>query len=1330
MAQIGQLQRLQLLLVMQREYFVTYHGLAHAHNRWIPESKLLLEAPKLLAKFKRKLQVTTRWKRDWSIPHRLLLKREIVFSKQNDQHFDGHGDNGSNCRYEWLVKWRGLGYDNATWELDDASFLTSPEGRKVIDDYESRRKRAERLSKNHFEANEERKASFSELSVLPTGDSPGFYNQHLTYVNKLRMCWHKGQSALIVDDQIDQDLHELRCITWEAIIIDECQQSRLSGHLDDIKILKAEMRLLLVSGQIKEDQADYIKLLSLLKSGQHGSSIAQVETYFSASSTISNLKSQLEKYVVFKCKSGSTRFVEYWVPACLSHLQLEQYCSMLLSNLMLLCSGQKSDSVDALHDLIISIRKCCDHPYLLNPELQSFVTKGLPDEERLNIGIQASGKLQLLEKILLEARSRGLRVLILFQDSASSLSLKKLQSTCGSGSIGDILDDVLCQRFGKDCYVRYDRGYTPKSKQAALDTFNDGESGKFVFLMENRACLSSVKLSSVDTVILFDSDLEPQNDLRGLQRMSISSQFKQITVFRLYSFFTVEEKILMLAKEGIALDSNVRLLSQSICPTLLKWGASYLFNKLDDLHASVVSTPDTVDMSLLCDTTSELSSQLVCGADDTDCHGWSFISRIQQNGGEYARDVLLPGERIMKSGGEPCGFSWSDLEGRHPKWKFLPVSSQRIRNTVKHFDYGLRESECEKYTFIEKRTASKDNVDPKRRKVSKDNADPEWSKWTMNKVDPKRRKVSNDVVDSKGREVSRNIVDSKYWKTRLKSKKNTSVVNRANKSNGHPLTNETTGKIATNMQFSEKKNPPDIRNLPKPDISGLCDILRFSCWLAACLLEHEIDMKDSLALAKLYLNFDCKEEEATDVYSELWKHVKDFSNCVQNGLCVEKCNRSGASDSNMPELNDLAEEEKQKDFLGTCVSKLVKSVTNELNLQMKSPTTVVSQDLSCTHEICLSPNTPGSFPVEGDAISMESGSEDDRVNAITLITAEDSSVDHGSNDVNPVTGSLERQSPIRSTDITQSDGNVFEDPQILVNKVVAIDNGMNMSTHSAQLDSVEADAGTSASTAVPEVRRWYSVMSPVCDESTALKFPETTLPYMQPSDSNLWPLPQMAMSAIPSFPENNAASTVMPLDDIFRHSGEDHRYIHEAEVILEAPKDLNSSFVSPVIPQPFTSVPMNENATNSPHGITIPGFMNSDYSEAHSVTSEVSHLAYTDPLLGEMSIIENMNEEAFIDLLPIEMERIEKEKEEAFKIHEQKILQLQSDYEKEVEKLSVKYKMLLQNVNTEVALKRTELETQCELVLRNKVLAQVWTHNLDSCEGDVVQCTEQGTDHE
>jgi len=152
---------------------------------------------------------------------------------------------------------------------------------------------------------------------------------------------------------------------------------------------------------------------------------------------------------------------------------------------------------------------------------------------------------------------------------------------------------------------------------------------------------------------------------------------------------------------------------------------------------------------------------------------------------------------------------------------------------------------------------------------------------------------------------------------------------------------------------------------------------------------------------------------------------------------------------------------------------------------------------------------------------------------------------------------------------------------------------------------------------------------------------------------------QMAMSYIPSFPELNSGSAVTPLDDIFNHSREDHCHIHEAEVILEAPNDavepVNSSFGSPVILQPFTSVPMNENRTHVPDSFTIPGYMNSDYIQHHHVASEISDVAYLDSLLDEMDIIENTNEEAFIDPLLIAMERIEKDKEEAFKIHEKKV---------------------------------------------------------------------------
>ncbi|XP_058760180.1 uncharacterized protein LOC131633485 [Vicia villosa] len=98
-----------------------------------------------------------------------------------------------------------------------------------------------------------------------------------------------------------------------------------------------------------EDHADYIKLLSFLKPGHD-------ELHFSSTS-ISNLKSQLEQHTALKCSSDSSRLIEYWVPMQLSSLQLEQYSSMLLSNSLPLYSGQKSNSVDALCDLIISTRK-------------------------------------------------------------------------------------------------------------------------------------------------------------------------------------------------------------------------------------------------------------------------------------------------------------------------------------------------------------------------------------------------------------------------------------------------------------------------------------------------------------------------------------------------------------------------------------------------------------------------------------------------------------------------------------------------------------------------------------------------------------------------------------------------------------------------------------------------------------------------------------------------------------------------------------------------------------------------------------------------------------
>jgi SNF2 family DNA or RNA helicase len=54
--------------------------------------------------------------------------------------------------------------------------------------------------------------------------------------------------------------------------------------------------------------------------------------------------------------------------------------------------------------------------------------------------------------------------------------------------------------------------------QAAIDRFNDPAGGAFVFLLTTRAGGVGINLTSADTVIIFDSDWNPQNDIQATSR--------------------------------------------------------------------------------------------------------------------------------------------------------------------------------------------------------------------------------------------------------------------------------------------------------------------------------------------------------------------------------------------------------------------------------------------------------------------------------------------------------------------------------------------------------------------------------------------------------------------------------------------------------------------------------------------------------------------------------------------------------------------------------------------------------------------------------------------
>ncbi len=76
----------------------------------------------------------------------------------------------------------------------------------------------------------------------------------------------------------------------------------------------------------------------------------------------------------------------------------------------------------------------------------------------------------------------------------------------------DLLDTYLEQRGHRA--ARIDGGVSWQERQAAMRSFND-DPGMFAFLLSTRAGGLGINLTSADTVVLYDSDWNPQSDLQA-----------------------------------------------------------------------------------------------------------------------------------------------------------------------------------------------------------------------------------------------------------------------------------------------------------------------------------------------------------------------------------------------------------------------------------------------------------------------------------------------------------------------------------------------------------------------------------------------------------------------------------------------------------------------------------------------------------------------------------------------------------------------------------------------------------------------------------------------
>ena len=185
-----------------------------------------------------------------------------------------------------------------------------------------------------------------------------------------------------------------------------------------------------------------------------------------------------------------------------------------------------------LMHLVMQCRKACNHPYLFD---------GMEPEPYINGEhlIEASSKFVFLDKFLPKLHKDGHRVLIYSQFT----------------SMLDILEDFCSMR--QYHYLRLDGSTHSVERQMNIDRFNVTGSDVFIFLLSTRAGGLGINLATADTVILFDSDWNPQRDLQAMDRAHRLGQTKQVMVYRLITKGTVEERIIMRAAEKLFLDAMI-----------------------------------------------------------------------------------------------------------------------------------------------------------------------------------------------------------------------------------------------------------------------------------------------------------------------------------------------------------------------------------------------------------------------------------------------------------------------------------------------------------------------------------------------------------------------------------------------------------------------------------------------------------------------------------------------------------------------------------------------------------------------------------------------------